>query len=71
LKLKLYAIVDEALRRAKGHEIDRDFVLESLVLHLPQENYERVFRTFIGWGRYADLFVYDENSETIKLPAAG
>ncbi len=71
LKLKLYALVDEALRRARGHAVDRDFVLESLVLHLPQENYERVFRTFIAWGRYADLFTYDEHSETIKLPLAG
>jgi NitT/TauT family transport system ATP-binding protein len=73
LKLKLYALVDEALRRARDHAIDRDFVLESLVLHLPQENYERVFRTFIGWGRYADLFTYDERTEMVRLlfPFAG
>ncbi len=70
LKLRLYKLVDEALERAPRHTIDEDFVLETLVLHLPHENYQRVFRTFIGWGRFGDLFTYDESTRTLARPSS-
>jgi NitT/TauT family transport system ATP-binding protein len=68
LQLKLYRMVNEAIERDPDHVVDRDFVLELLVLHLPHENYERVFSTFLGWGRYGDLFTYDEATQTIRRP---
>jgi hypothetical protein len=34
---------------------------------MPQENYERIFHTLIGWARYGDLWSYDEASETLRL----
>jgi hypothetical protein len=42
-------------------------VLELLALHLPDESYEQVFDTFIGWARFADLFSYDDQTETVGL----
>jgi NitT/TauT family transport system ATP-binding protein len=68
MKLRLFQMVDEMLRRAPDHTLDHHTVLETLVLHLPQENYEQIFRTFIGWARFGELFTYDERSQTLALP---
>jgi hypothetical protein len=43
------------------------FVLETLVLHLPQEDYEQQFDTFVQWARFGDLFAYDEATGLITL----
>jgi NitT/TauT family transport system ATP-binding protein len=67
LKLRLFRDVYDVLQRESRHEIDRDLVLETIVLHLPQENYEKMFNTFIRWARFGDLFAYDENTEMISL----
>ncbi len=64
LKLKLYQTVNDALAHSPGG-VDRDFVLETLVLHLPQENYEKQFHTFTRWARFGNLFAYDENTGRI------
>jgi NitT/TauT family transport system ATP-binding protein len=68
LKLQLYRKIRDALEREPTHRIDQDFVQETIVLHLPNEHYEKMFDTFIGWARFGDLFAYDEASETISLP---
>ena len=47
--------------------MDRDFLLETLVLRLPQENYQKQFDIFIGWARFGNLFAYDEETEKIAL----
>src|SRR5262249_34898795 len=49
LKLPLFQMVHDVLRRQPDQAVDRDFVLETLVLHMPQENHEKVFNTFIRW----------------------
>src|SRR5262249_5887061 len=67
LRLRLFRMVAEVLRRAPDHAIDRDFVLERLARHLPHENYERIFSTFIRWARFGNLFAYDEHAEKITL----
>lgn len=71
LKLQLFRLVDEMLERAPRHTVHRDSVLETMVLHIPHEDYEKIFRTFIRWARFGNLFAYDEHSETITRPLAG
>ena len=66
LKLSLFSEIATVLRRQRRHTIDRDFVLETIVLRMPQEDYEKVFETFIGWARFGELFAYDETSGTIS-----
>jgi NitT/TauT family transport system ATP-binding protein len=68
LKLRLFQEIYEVLKRQPKHEVDRDIVLEQIVLHMPQENYERIFHTFIGWARFGDLFDYNEKTEILSLP---
>jgi NitT/TauT family transport system ATP-binding protein len=66
LKLGLFRLVEKALREQPGG-VDRDFVLETLVLHMPEEDCETIFDTFIGWARYGNLFAYDETREVVSL----
>jgi len=68
LRIRLFREIYELLQRQPKHEIDRDFVLETIVLYMPQENYEKMFNTFIRWSRFGDLFNYDETTETVSLP---
>jgi NitT/TauT family transport system ATP-binding protein len=67
LKLNLFCLIHEGLQRAPNHQADRDFVLETIVIRMPLENYEKIFNTFIRWARFGNLFAYDELSETIML----
>ena len=68
LRLRLFRELTETLRRAPGQRVSQDFVLETLVLRLPQENYQKTFQTLIGWARFGDLFTYDEAAEVVALP---
>jgi NitT/TauT family transport system ATP-binding protein len=67
LKLKLFRDVAEALKRQDGEPVDKMFVLETLVLHLPHEDYEQQFDTFVQWARFGDLFAYNEATGEITL----
>jgi len=66
LKLPLFALVQDLLRQQPGQAVDRELILETLIMHMPQEDYEKTFDTFIGWARYGNLFAYDETSELIS-----
>jgi hypothetical protein len=59
--------MNEVLQRQPDHAVERDFLLETLVMRLPQENCERVCHTFIGWARFGNLFAYDEVRQIISL----
>ena len=48
--------------------VESNFVLETLALSLPDENLERTFETIIEWGRFGDLFEYDEERELLTPP---
>jgi NitT/TauT family transport system ATP-binding protein len=67
LSLSLVKDIRDALRRAPGGELDREWILETIVLRMPQENYERVFDTLVAWARFGNLFQYDEARESLSL----
>jgi C-terminal AAA-associated domain len=67
LHLRLFREIYELLQRQPDHSIDQDFLLETIVLNMPHENYETVFQTFIRWARFGNLFAYDEANGTISL----
>jgi NitT/TauT family transport system ATP-binding protein len=70
LKLRLFRLIRDTLGRAPNHTVDAFSVYEMLVLWLPQENYERLFNTLVGWGRFGELFEYDEQLRRLSLPEA-
>jgi NitT/TauT family transport system ATP-binding protein len=67
LRLRLYRDINDLLQRQPDHEIDKEFICETIIMNMPQENYEKVFNTFIRWARFGDLFAYDETTEKISL----
>jgi NitT/TauT family transport system ATP-binding protein len=67
LGLRLFRHVHDALVSRDEHRIDRDFVLELIAVHMPNEDYEGMFETFMNWARFADLFSYDEQAGEIAL----
>jgi NitT/TauT family transport system ATP-binding protein len=46
--------------------LDRDYMLENIVLRMPSENYEKIFDTVVAWGRYGNLFAYDEDARELS-----
>ena len=67
LKNFLFSRVHDRLRQAPEKGLDRDDILDIFVTHLPQENHEEMFDTFVGWGRYGELFAYDEDAERLSI----
>jgi NitT/TauT family transport system ATP-binding protein len=67
LTLRLFRDVHEILQRQPQHEIERGFILETIILNMPQEDYEKMFQTFIRWARFGDLFAYDEKAGIVAL----
>jgi NitT/TauT family transport system ATP-binding protein len=67
LKLRLFRELYEVLQRQPDKSIEKELVLETIILNMPQENYETVFNTVIGWARFGDLFAYDEDNGMIAL----
>jgi hypothetical protein len=67
LTLRLFREVHELLQQQPDRGVDSDFVLETIVMCMPYENYERVFSTFIRWARFGGLFAYDETTQRISL----
>jgi hypothetical protein len=60
-------LVYTALQQQPDRSLDQDFVLETIILHLPEENHQRVFHTFVQWARFGELFSYDEARGTLEL----
>jgi hypothetical protein len=67
LQFQLFRVTQEMLRR-QGGPIDSEVVRETLILNLPEENYEKEFATLVDWARYGDLFAYDETTGLISMP---
>ncbi|HEX5272854.1 MAG TPA: nitrate/sulfonate/bicarbonate ABC transporter ATP-binding protein [Gemmataceae bacterium] len=67
LRLRLIRELREALLRQPRHDIEKLFVLETIIMNMPQENYERVFVTLMSWARFGELFDYDDVTETVSL----
>jgi NitT/TauT family transport system ATP-binding protein len=67
----LAAHIRQVLDERAGHQAPRarfDFELQD---HLNQTDTDSTLRAIIGWGRYAELFIYDDQARTFSLAQAG
>lgn len=55
------------LHRADKHTLKWDVVKFALELEFPSEEAEKQLDTLINWGRYAEIFSYDDGAEEIYL----
>lgn len=66
-QLPVFKAVTAFLKEAENHEVARTEVLEKLAELLPNEDAESSFSTLVNWGRYAELFGYNDDSQTFYL----
>lgn len=59
-------IYDQLIRHPRHRALEENF-LSLLEDYLSESESERVLRTVIEWGRYAELFAYDYNSGVLSL----
>jgi len=55
------------LKRAANHEIERNILLSALELEFVTQEAEDQIDILMNWGRYAEIFVYDDQTESIFL----
>ncbi len=55
------------LRSTERHAIELDVLLTALGLEFPPEDADLQLETAINWGRYGELFAYDDSKETLYL----
>jgi NitT/TauT family transport system ATP-binding protein len=66
LNVPLVAHIDKVLRERPNHKAPAARFLRELEDHLSEEEAERTLDRVINWGRYAELFAYDYDSETFR-----
>jgi NitT/TauT family transport system ATP-binding protein len=67
----LAAHIRQVLDEREGHRAPRDRFEFELEDHLNPADSEKTLRTVIDWGRYAELFEYDDETRTFGLGRAG
>jgi NitT/TauT family transport system ATP-binding protein len=55
------------LKAADVHRLEKDVVSAALALDFPPEEAERQVDVAINWGRYAELWAYDDTSASLYL----
>lgn len=60
-------VLDEKI----GHRVSEERFLSKLEDFLSEKEAERVLRTMIDWGRYAEIFAYDFNTGILSLENPG
>ena len=63
----LAAHIRRVLDERPGHRAPAARFLRELEDHLSEEEAERVLDTVINWGRHAEIFAYDYDSEVLSL----
>lgn len=66
-KLPVFVTLENYLKDREDHQATRDQLLEKLAELVPNENCEQTFVTLVNWGRYAEIFGYNDDSQTFYL----
>jgi NitT/TauT family transport system ATP-binding protein len=56
-----------ALEKKSDGAIPLEFFRDILEEHLPEEEVQRQIETVLGWGRYAEIFTYDSETDRLLL----
>jgi NitT/TauT family transport system ATP-binding protein len=66
-ELPVFKSIREFLSSKDDAEVGREEVLEKLAELIPNDDAETSFSTMVNWGRYAELFGYNDDSQTFYL----
>lgn len=70
-KVPLARYVRRVLDEKAGHRVSEERFLSKLEDYLSEKEADRVLRTMIDWGRYAEIFAYDFNTGILSLENPG
>jgi NitT/TauT family transport system ATP-binding protein len=70
-KVPLARYIIRVLDEKAGHRVSEERFLSKLESYLSDKEAERVLRTMIDWGRYAEIFAYDFNTGILSLENPG
>ncbi|HEY2589666.1 MAG TPA: nitrate/sulfonate/bicarbonate ABC transporter ATP-binding protein [Tepidisphaeraceae bacterium] len=65
--LGLFRFVLQILAEARDRRLPQEIVEEELVMRLPTEDIEQLFKTLVAWGRFAELFGYSAEDQVLSL----
>jgi NitT/TauT family transport system ATP-binding protein len=71
VKVPLASYISRILDEKIGHRVSEERFLTKLEDYLSEKEAERVLRTMIDWGRYAEIFAYDFNTGILSLENPG
>jgi NitT/TauT family transport system ATP-binding protein len=63
--------IRRVLDEKPGHRVSEERFLSKLEDYLSEQEAERVLRTMIDWGRYAEIFAYDAKTGFLNLENPG
>lgn len=67
LRLPLVKWLLKMLNNSEGKQLKWNVIKTALSLEFPDDKAESQITTLINWGRYGELYSYDDGSETIRL----
>lgn len=70
-KVPLARYIRRILDEKTGHRVSEERFLSKLEDFLSEKEADRVLRTMIDWGRYAEIFAYDFNTGILSLENPG
>jgi NitT/TauT family transport system ATP-binding protein len=70
-KVPLAQYIRRVLDDKVGHRVSEERFLSKLEDYLSEKEAERVLKTMIDWGRYAEIFAYDFNTGILRLEQQG
>lgn len=70
-KVPLARYIRRVLDEKIGHRVSEERFLSKLEDYLSEKEAERVLRTMIDWGRYAEIFAYDFTTGILSLENPG
>ncbi|HRD69339.1 MAG: nitrate/sulfonate/bicarbonate ABC transporter ATP-binding protein [Legionella sp.] len=70
-KVPLARYIRRVLDEKVGHRVSEERFLSKLEDFLSEKEADRVLRTMIDWGRYAEIFAYDFNTGILSLENPG
>ncbi len=68
--VRLIQQIRNALERKSDRAVPLEFFRDILDEHLSQEDVQRQIDTALNWGRYAEIFTYDSQSDRLLLDEA-
>ena len=61
--IAILRLIENTLHAKRDHAIGEEFFRDILDEHFSSDEVERQFETALNWGRYAEIFDYDSETE--------